>query len=320
MDQRGFSWFLTYPQVNIPEEDFHDAVWQNKHIAECSGFVIAREDHAIAGAHYHLLICWKRSKRIRSLSAFDLKHNGTTIHGNYQVVRNLRDVYKYVTKDGNYIEDISAVTGLYGRDEASHWELALQAANKEEAFDIIRKSCPREYVLNYRNLEYCFDKHFEVREELAPPSYSRATFGNVPVELDQWVWDNLAGDNDRPQSLFLIGPSRTGKTSWARSLGEHIYCMSSLVPSALKNKSKEVEFIIFDDIEQSTLDKSQLGSKWRSYVGCQKYVTVDEKYKPTETINWGIPSIWCLNKMLNFSDLDFLNVNAQIIYINNKLY
>lgn len=320
MDRRAFNWFLTYSQCNLDPVDFNDRLWQNNHAAECSGFVIARENHAEGGAHYHVLLCYKRTKRIRSLRAFDLNHDGIVIHGNYQPVRDLQATYLYVTKDGDYLEDISDIAGLTSNHETSYWELALQAETKEKALDIIRKRNPRDYVLQRRNLDYALDKHFEVREEISAPPYRREEFTRVPPELDDWVRDELLSDKPRKKSLFLVGPSRTGKTSWARSLGEHIYCMSQLIPGAVKNKPRDVKFILLDDIEQTTLDKSQLGAIWKVIVGCQAHLTVNEKYKPQETINWGIPSIWCLNKMINFSDLDFVNVNATIVLINDNLY
>lgn len=320
MDKRSFNWFLTYPQCNLKPEDFNEALWNNSNVAECSGFAVSREKHADGGIHYHVLLCYKKTKRVRSLLAFDLSHLGVRIHGKYEVVKNLRDCYGYVIKDGDYYEDIESIPGLSAPHEPSYWELSLQAQNKERALEIIRRNNPREYILNRKNLEYAFDKHFEVREELAPPAYERASFTNVPGELDQWVWDELTSDKPRKKALFLIGPSRTGKTSWARSIGQHIYCMSALIPSAVKNKPKDIEYILFDDIEQSTLDKSQLSSCWRVFVGCQGYLTVNEKYKPQETVNWGIPSIWCLNKMLHFNDMDFMERNSIVVNINENLY
>lgn len=96
--------------------------------------------------------------------------------------------------------------------------------------------------------------------------------------------------------------------------------MSQVIPSALKHKPKGCDYVIFDDIEQSTLEKSQLASNWKVFIGAQEYLTVNEKYKPVETINWGIPSIWCLNKMLQFNDMDFLHLNATVVYLNENLY
>lgn len=320
MDKRSFNWFLTYSQCQLDPVDFNEALWSNSHASQCSGFVIARETHATGGTHYHVLLCYKKTKRVRSITSFDLHWAGNTIHGNYQVVRNLRECYNYCTKDGDYLEDISDVPGINPKHETSYWELACQAENKEKALDIIRRHNPRDYLLQRRNLDYSLDKHFEIREELAPSPYTRASFTHVPIQLDEWVWNELSADKPRRKSLIIVGPSRTGKTAWARSLGEHIYCMSALIPAACKNKPKEIDYIIFDDIEQSTLEKSQLASCWKVFMGCQLHLTLNEKYKPQETVNWGIPSIWLMNNLLKFGDLDFVHRNATIVYINDNLY
>ena len=57
---------------------------------------------------------------------------------------------------------------------------------------------------------------------LSHPYHSEFDFdpASIPSGIRSW----LAQRNDRrPRSLVLIGPSRTGKTELARSLGHHIY-------------------------------------------------------------------------------------------------
>ncbi|GAB4857117.1 hypothetical protein Ancab_015028 [Ancistrocladus abbreviatus] len=46
-----------------------------------------------------------------------------------------------------------------------------------------------------------------------------------PSENNRYV---LKPDVDRPQSLIIEGPSRVGKTAWARSLGKHNYLSGHL--------------------------------------------------------------------------------------------
>lgn len=319
-DKRAFNWFLTYSQCQLLPDQFNDCFWANSKIADCIGFVIAREPHTNGGWHYHCLVSYSSPCRVRTLTAFDLDYAGARIHGNYQVVKDLPAVYEYVTKGGDYFEDVDEVPGIRPVHETNYWELALQQSSKEEALKVIRRHNPRDYILNMRNLDYAFDKHFEVREELAGPAFAREAFTSVPIELDNWYANELCGGQQRPKSLILVGPSRTGKTSWARSLGEHVYIMSQLIPAALKNRPRTCKYIVFDDIEQGTLDKSQLASSWKVFLGAQEFLTVNEKYKPVETINWGIPSIWCLNSLLDFPDKDFVAANCITIFLNNKLY
>ena len=51
----------------------------------------------------------------------------------------------------------------------------------------------------------------------------------------------------RVKSLVLYGPSQTGKTTWARSLGAHIYQVGLLSGSECM-KAPDVEYAVFDDI------------------------------------------------------------------------
>ena len=57
----------------------------------------------------------------------------------------------------------------------------------------------------------------------------------------------LAARVGRVKSLVLYGPSQTGKTTWARSLGAHIYQVGLLSGSECM-KAPDVEYAVFDDI------------------------------------------------------------------------
>ena len=59
----------------------------------------------------------------------------------------------------------------------------------------------------------------------APPKpftsqYSPESFKFTTAEMKQWVEEELPKRWNRPKTLILWGPSRTGKTEWARSLGK----------------------------------------------------------------------------------------------------
>ncbi|CAG8611805.1 8693_t:CDS:2 [Paraglomus occultum] len=46
---------------------------------------------------------------------------------------------------------------------------------------------------------------------------------DITNKIKQWVKYNINSKKDRYQSLLLIGETKTGKTSWAKSLGRHIH-------------------------------------------------------------------------------------------------
>ena len=61
-----------------------------------------------------------------------------------------------------------------------------------------------------------------------------------------------------PKTLVVWGPSRTGKTAWARSLGHHSYMNSTWNQDAIDEGCK---YIIFDDIPFDTF------RTWKGFLG-----------------------------------------------------
>jgi len=62
--------------------------------------------------------------------------------------------------------------------------------------------------------------------------------------MKQWVNYNINSKKDRYQSLLLIGETKTGKTSWAKSLGRHIHWSGIF---ALDEWDYLAQYIIIDD-------------------------------------------------------------------------
>lgn len=74
---------------------------------------------------------------------------------------------------------------------------------------------PMSFVLRHKDLDYYAQKFYEVTKD---PYVSKYTdFPGVPAAIQAWV-DGDRGDDDRQKALVIWGPSRTGKTVYARSL------------------------------------------------------------------------------------------------------
>ncbi|GMP56655.1 hypothetical protein CsSME_00021065 [Camellia sinensis var. sinensis] len=67
----------------------------------------------------------------------------------------------------------------------------------------------------------------------------------------------------RPISLYLEGPSRTGKTAWARSLGRHNYFSGRI---SFKDYDQDAAYNVIDDIKYSTVPTELM----KNLVGCQR--------------------------------------------------
>ena len=90
----------------------------------------------------------------------------------------------------------------------------------------------------------------------------------------------------RAKSLVLYGPSRLGKTQWARSLGTHFYMYNMFHLDRIEN---QVEYGIFDDIP------FKFFNSWQAFLGCQKDISLTDKYRAKRTVPWGKPAIYLTN-------------------------
>jgi hypothetical protein len=119
----------------------------------------------------------------------------------------------------------------------------LQATSREEFFGAVKKADPKNFVLMHEKLEYFADKHYTKPVEEYTPSHT--DFRSVPQQMKDWVVQQLPL-RDRPKTLVVWGPSRTGKTSWARSHGNHSYLAGMWM---LKAVDEECDYIVIDDME-----------------------------------------------------------------------
>lgn len=92
-------------------------------------------------------------------------------------------------------------------------------------------------------------------------------------------------------SLVVYGPSKMGKTVWARSLGNHIY-FCGLYSYAEAIKAEEVDYAVFDDIQGGI----KFFPAFKNWLGAQKQFQVKGLYRDPQLITWGKPSIWLANR------------------------
>lgn len=129
----------------------------------------------------------------------------------------------------------------------------------------------------------------------------------------------------RPLSLFLVSPSRFGKTEWARSLGEHAYIANQWDLSAFDGKSEafwNTGYVLFDDVAWSSFYLSA-----KSFLGAQRDFSVTDKYRRKRRLVGGIPSIVLLNPdapdyddYLTFAMGEWGRENIRVLRLRNKLF
>jgi len=192
--------FLTYPQVgDVPRS----AVVRRLRLLGPDKLCVSTERHTDGGLHFHALAQWSRPLHTRDQRHFDVDG----LHPNIQPVRNLRAVYRYVTKDGDFEGDVFE----FGRE--SCYGKAVSAADRSEFLSVIRDEDPRSYVLRHGDVTRYADKHWpEKKEEYKHPSDSSPFI--LPDDLTSWVEDEFpkVGHFYKPLTLTLTDHLTRGLT------------------------------------------------------------------------------------------------------------
>ena len=87
----------------------------------------------------------------------------------------------------------------------------------------------------------------------------------------------------------MYGPSRLGKTLWARSLGNHAYFGGLF---SLDEDLCGVDYAIFDDMQGGL----KFFHGYKFWLGAQKQFYATDKYKGKKLVDWGRPSIYLSNQ------------------------
>ena len=149
--------------------------------------------------------------------------------------------------------------------------------------------------------------------ELRVPPRASLARGDPPPLLRCAANTWIAGE--RGQSLCLWGPSRNGKTIWARSLGAHAYFGGLF---SLSEPLEGVKYAVFDDINGGI----QFFPQYKWWLGHQRQFYATDKYKGKKLIHWGKPAIWVSNddpREQHGADRDWLEANVLFIYVDRPL-
>lgn len=318
------SHFITYPRCPI-ELEHMCAVWEQftaRHPYQY--MIIAKEHHEDGEVHYHVAVQWKSKRDIKNADILDFKVAGVNYHPNIQVLRDWDDTKKYLEKEGDFRvfgELIESDTRKRKKadDDDEAYRNAMATANDEQEFLAkIMESNPRDFVLHLDKIQAAAQHLFRKEVEEYVPAFTRDTFTNVPQGCDEWAAGNLDHPQPyRPRSLVIVGPSRLGKTEWARSLGRHSYFNNMFMLDVFDAKSN---YAVFDDIDWKYFPNI------KGWLGGQREFIVTDKYRKKRKIEWGHPCIWLTNKPLKEhegftdGDLDWLLKNVDVVYANERFY
>lgn len=123
----------------------------------------------------------------------------------------------------------------------------------------------------------------------------------------------------RKTSLVLWGPSRTGKTTWVRSLGPHLYfCGLYSYKEAIK--AATATYAIFDDIQGGI----KFFPAFKNWMGCQYQFQIKGLYRDPELLTWGKPSAWVANsdprEDLSPTEAEWLEANCVFVNVTTTIF
>lgn len=294
--------FLTYPRCHSTKEELLEYLKG----FDISYAVISKETHQDGTPHLHAVIGFDKKRDFRNDRVFDFGVH----HPNIQSCRNLNQSIEYVKKDGDFIE--------YGnvprkRQQTDYGSIIDSSTSSRDFLVRLKDASPRSLVRNFNAVSNFADQWFKKVESPYESPYTLANFPFCPDAVLEWISGNLTRPQpQRPRSLFLIGPSRTGKTQLARCLSRHMYFCNYV--DFKSGWDEQAEYAVFDDIAW----EHQPCKKF--FAGCQESGVITDKYMAKRSVLWGKPSIFLMNQLPNFDDYPWYQTNCEIVNIINKLY
>nr|WOL23894.1 C1 [Tomato yellow leaf curl virus] len=309
------NYFLTYPKCSLTKEE---ALSQLKNLETPTNkkyIKVCRELHENGEPHLHVLIQFEGKFKCQNQRFFDLvsPSRAAHFHPNIQGAKSSSDVKSYVDKDGDTVDwgefQIDGRSARGGKQSANDaYAAALNSCSKSEALRIIKELIPKDYILQFHNLNSNLDRIFQ--EPPAPyiSPFLSSSFNQVPDELELWVSENVVSSAARPwrpNSIVIEGDSRTGKTMWARSLGPHNYLCGHLDLSP-KVYSNDAWYNVIDDVDPHYL------KHFKEFMGAQRDWQSNTKYGKPIQIKGGIPTIFLCNPGPTSSYREYLDEEKNI--------
>jgi len=282
--------------------------------AEC---IIGRENHVDGGIHLHAFVDFGREYSTRNARQFDVEGCHPNVLPGKKTPEKMWD---YATKDGDVVAGgLERPSGGRVSGASDPWHEIILAESRDDFFRLCGELAPRHLACSFPSL--CKYADWKYRPELAPYSHPEGydfDTANFP-QLDQWVRENLDGyqPGRRGKSLVMIGPSRMGKTMWARSLRqEHVYFGGLF---CLDEFDADVDYAVFDDIQGGI----EFFHAYKFWLGHQQSFFATDKYRGKKLITWGKPAIWCSNtdpRADKGADADWLDANCEFVFIDTPLF
>nr|CRL31558.1 replication associated protein (truncated) [Cotton leaf curl Burewala virus] len=199
------NYFITYPHCSLTKEEALSQIQAINTPSNKKYIKLCRELHEDGSHHLHVLIQFEGKFVCTNNRFFDLVSptRSAHFHPNIQGAKSSSDVKAYIDKDGDTLEwgefQIDGRSARGGQQTANDaYAAALNAGTKSEALRVIKELAPKDFVLQFHNLNANLDRIFQ--EPPAPyiSPFSPSSFDQVPEELEVWAIDNVVDAAARP--------------------------------------------------------------------------------------------------------------------------
>ncbi|QBO56213.1 replication-associated protein [Maize streak dwarfing virus] len=328
--------FLTYSRCNLTPQEAGEHLWDLARPWTPAYICVSAELHQDGTPHLHALLQSIRPITTRDPLFFDMQ----MYHPNIKAARSSNRTRDYILKNpistferGTFIPrggmdpgSSAGNTRPATRDQRMK-EIMNSSTTKSEYLSAIQTAFPFEWATKLHHFEYSAERLFPTAASpFIPPSIPSPPDLMCHERIEEWQSENLfQGDasarQHRPRSLYIVGPTRTGKTTWARSIEplRHNYWQFTIDFLRYNN---EARYNVLDDIP------FKFCPCWKQLVGGQKDYTVNPKYARKTQIKGGIPSIILVNydedwlKVMTPAQLDYFYDNC-VVYqmeLHEKFY
>lgn len=306
--------FLTYPQCNASKQLLYDHLLKLNHPIE--KLLVAQETHEDGNPHFHCLIIFKSKPHIRNERYFDYEG----FHPNIQGCRSVRKTIEYITKtDKNPISNFEWITT---NTKEAAVKFIFEQVELGTHPDEILVECIRAFpnlLTNATSIGHFISRAAKgVTMQL--PIYELDSFSLSNTDRDRIKnWRESVSTMDRgvrsnTRSMWFVGPSRLGKTCLARSIGPHWYIGHTW--NLTKICDEQGVYGVLDDIEEEWIIKNM-----KALLGCQKDVSLHDKFYRKKEFKLGYPVIVCTNELpvVTNKQAEWLRVNVDFFCIKNSI-
>lgn len=195
-----------------------------------------------------------------------------------------------------------------GKKKDDVYRRALHCTDAESALRVIREELPTDYFKSFNGIKAAVDHRYGRKRK---PYAKELQYGwKLPKEIKDWLANEFTAV-ERAKCLVVVGPTRLGKTAWARSLGKHMFWRGNV---SYGDWDDDARYIVIDDIPWQYIPQK------KSILTQMGDVTLTDKYVKKITVNNNKPTIVLMNNMPDFGDeASYWQANTTIVELNVSL-